>query len=110
MRTGNSNLSGGPHSIAEDFGIKACKEHQADDPFGVAQGAAPQQQIGNIQSVASAISLHHSPLKHIQPTAAAAAGGWVGARVVQECGAAGLGGGGGAANKQLLHFSEPDCK
>ena len=95
-----ANLSGGPHSVAEDLGIKAGKEHQADDPVGVAQSATPQQQIGNIQSIASAVSLDHSPLKHIQPTAAAAAAVRVGERVAQGRGGARLRGQGGLCSQR----------
>jgi len=55
------------HPVPEDLGVQPRKEHQAYDPVCVAQGAAPQQQVGHVQGIPAAICLHHCPLKDIQP-------------------------------------------
>ena len=55
------------HPVPEDLGVQPRKEHQAYDPVCVAQGAAPQQQVGHVQGVPAAICLHHCPFKDVQP-------------------------------------------
>lgn len=55
------------HPVAEDLGVQPRKEHQAYDPVCVAQGAAPQQQVGHVQGIPAAVCLDHCPLKDIQP-------------------------------------------
>ena len=55
------------HPVPEDLGVQPRKEHQAYYPVRVAQGAAPQQQVGHVQGVPAAICLHHCPFKDVQP-------------------------------------------
>ena len=44
----SAHLARCSHPVPEDLGVQPRKEHQAYDPVCVAQGAAPQQQVGHV--------------------------------------------------------------
>ena len=67
MAMAGVHLARRPGPVAEDLCVMTCKDDKAQNPVCVAEGTAPQQQIGCVQWVCPVGILDDSPLKLVKP-------------------------------------------